>query len=321
MLAFALKRLLFQGIPLAFGASVVLFVIMRLVPGDPAQIYAGAEAPDDVVEAVREEFGLNEPLPVQYFLWISKAVQGDFGDSYHSKQPVADLLAQRIPATLELTVGAMVVTIALGIPTGVLAALRSGSRLDWTITSVAGVGVAVPGFWLGILAIYLFAVQLSWLPPGGRGDGFVQDPVGALRNLVLPALTLGFATASTLSRVTKTAMLEVLYEDYVRTAYAKGLPESQVVLRHVLRNALVPVITIVALQLGFLLGGAVIIESVFAWPGVGRLILTGLSQRDYSVVQGALLSLVFVYIVVNLMTDIAYGLLDPRIRVGAQMAS
>ena len=320
MLAFVVRRLI-QSLPLAFGASVVIFVVMRLVPGDPAAIYAGAEAPDDVVEAVREEFGLKKPLPVQYLVWISKVVQGDLGDSYLSKLPVEDLLAQRVPATLELTLAAMTLTICIGIPAGVLAALRSRSMLDWAITSVAGIGVAVPGFWLGILAIYLFSVRLGWLPPGGRGPGFFDDPLTEMRYLLLPALTLGLATASTLSRVVKTAMQEVLYEDYVRTAYAKGLPQSQVILRHVLRNALVPVITIAALQLGFLLGGAVIIESVFAWPGVGRLILSGLSQRDYVVVQGALLTLVFVYIFVNLMTDIAYGLLDPRIRVGAQAAS
>jgi peptide/nickel transport system permease protein len=254
-------------------------------------------------------------------VWISKVLQGDLGDSFLSKQPVAKLLGQRFPATLELTLAAMVITVGIGIPAGVLAALKSGTPIDWFVTMTGSIGVAVPGFWLGILAIYLFAQQLGWLPPGGRAVSFVDDPLESLRYLLLPALTLGFATASTLSRVTKTAMLEVFYEDYVRTAHAKGLPVSQVLIHHILRNALVPIITVAALQLGFLLGGAVVIESVFAWPGVGRLILAGLSNRDYAIVQGALLMLVFVYIFVNMITDIAYGLLDPRIRVGGRVAS
>jgi len=320
MLQFVASRLL-QSIPLALGATIVVFVIMRLIPGDPALIYAGPEAPPEAVEAVREEFGLNRPLPVQYAVWMSHVLRGDLGNSFLSKRPVTDLLGQRIPATLELTVAAMFVTIALGIPAGILAAVRAGGALDWMITSVTGILIAVPGFWLGILAIMLFAQQLGWLPPGGRGPAFAQDPLVALKYLLLPALTLGCATAASLSRVTKSATLEVLYEDYVRTARAKGIRESRVVLRHVLRNALVPVVTVMTLQVGFLLGGAVVIESVFAWPGVGRLILAGLSNRDYVVVQGALLTLVFVYIVVNLVTDILYGFLDPRIRVGARAGS
>jgi peptide/nickel transport system permease protein len=321
MLPFVAARLI-QSIPLAFGASIIVFVIMRLIPGDPAVVYAGPEAPDEVVEAVREEFGLNKPLPVQYGIWISKVLQGDLGFSYLSKLPVIDLLGQRIPATLQLTIAAMLLTICIAIPAGVLAALRSGGPIDMAITSAAGISVAVPSFWLGILAIYLFAQQLGWLPPGGRSDASLfSDPVEVFKYLLLPALTLSSATSATLSRVTKSAMLEVLYEDYVRTANAKGLKESQVVIRHVLRNAMVPVVTVAALQIGFLLGGAVVIESVFAWPGVGRLILAGLSNRDYSVVQGALLSLIFVFIIVNLVTDILYGFLDPRIRVGARASA
>jgi peptide/nickel transport system permease protein len=320
MLPFVLRRLV-QSIPLAFAASIIVFTIMRLIPGDPAAIYAGPEAPSETVEAVREEFGLNKPLPLQYFIWISKVLQGDLGRSFLSDLPVTELLAQRIPATLELALAAMLVTVALGIPAGVLASLRSGGTLDWLITSSAGISVAIPSFWLGVLAIYLFGQELGWLPPGGRGPGFFHDPLGTIEHLLLPALVLGSATAATLSRVTKSAMLEVLYEDYVRTARSKGLPNSQVVLRHVLRNAMVPVVTVASLQLGFLLGGAVVIESVFAWPGVGRLILTGLANRDYVVVQGALLSLVFVFILVNLITDILYGFIDPRIRVGAEAGS
>jgi peptide/nickel transport system permease protein len=317
MLPFIAARLL-QSIPLALGATIVVFVIMRLIPGDPALIYAGPEAPPEAVAAVRTSFGLDAPLPVQYGLWMSHVLRGDLGSSFLSKRPVTDLLAQRIPATLELTIAAMLVTIAIGIPAGIVAALRSGGAIDWIITSTTGILIAIPSFWLGILVIMLFAQTLGWLPPGGRGPAFTEDPLGALTYLLLPALTLGHATAATLSRITKSAMLEVLYEDYVRTARAKGLRQMQIVIRHALRNALVPVVTVIALQVGFLLGGAVVIESVFAWPGVGRLILAGLANRDYAVVQGALLTLVFVYIIVNLVTDIGYGFLDPRIRVGAR---
>jgi peptide/nickel transport system permease protein len=317
MLPFIATRLV-QSIPLAFGATIVVFIIMRLIPGDPALIYAGPEAPPEAVAAIRKSFGLEQPLPVQYVIWMSHVLRGDLGRSFLSKREVTDLLAQRIPATLELTIAAMFVTIGIGIPAGILAALRSGTAVDWIITSSTGILIAIPSFWLGILAIMLFGQTLGWLPPGGRGPGFGEDPLLSLEYLLLPALTLGHATAATLSRITKSAMLEVLYEDYVRTARAKGLPQLQVVIRHALRNALVPVVTVIALQVGFLLGGAVVIESVFAWPGVGRLILAGLANRDYAVVQGALLTLVFVYIVVNLITDIGYGFLDPRIRVGAR---
>ncbi len=266
MLPFIAARLV-QSIPLAFGATIVVFIIMRLIPGDPALIYAGPEAPPEAVAAVRKSFGLERPLPVQYVAWMSHVLRGDLGRSFLSKRPVTDLLAQRIPATLELTIAAMFVTIVIGIPAGILAALRSGGAVDWLITSSTGILIAIPGFWLGILAIMLFAQTLGWLPPGGRGPSFREDPLLALEYLLLPALTLGHATAATLSRITKSAMLEVLYEDYVRTARAKGLRQLQVVTRHALRNALVPVVTVIALQVGFLLGGAVVIESVLA---VGR---------------------------------------------------
>jgi ABC-type dipeptide/oligopeptide/nickel transport system permease component len=314
MLPFIMARLMLS-VPLVIGATIVVFLIMRLIPGDPALIYSGPDAPAEAVEVVRERMGLNEPLPVQYLIWVGQVVRGDLGDSYLSRLPVTELLAQRIPATLELTAAGMLVIVLVAIPAGVVAAITAGSKVDWFVTSMAGLSIAIPGFWLGILAIILFAQVLGWLPPGGRGD-WGADPIDAAKHLFLPAVVLASGPAATLTRLVRSAMLEALYEDYVRTARSKGLSESKVVLRHVLRNAMVPVVTVISLQVGFLLGGAVIIESVFAWPGVGRLILSGLANRDYTVVQGALLSLVFVYIFVNLVTDISYGFLDPRIRVG-----
>jgi peptide/nickel transport system permease protein len=316
MLAFTLARII-QSIPLVFGATIVVFVLMRMVPGDPASIYAGPEAPQEVIQAVRKNFGLDKPLPLQYTSWLSKVLRGDLGKSYLSSIPVSDLLKQRIPATLELTFAAMLPTILIGIPSGVVAALKSGGRVDAIITTFAGLNVALPSFWLGILAIYFFSVVLDWLPPGGRVS-ITSDPIQGAKYLLLPAVTLSLVTTAALSRLVKSAMLEVLHEDYVRTARSKGLTNNQVILHHILRNAMVPVITVLSFQFGRLLGGAIVIESVFAWPGVGRLVLSSLANRDYAVIQGVLLTLVLVFIAINLVTDIAYGLLDPRIRVGTR---
>jgi peptide/nickel transport system permease protein len=253
-------------------------------------------------------------------VWVSHIARGDLGNSLYTKLPVATLIGQRAPATLELTAAAMLLTVLIGVPTGVIAALKPGSAADWIVTSLAGVAHAIPGFWLAILAILLFSLALGWLPPGGRVE-FARDPGGAIRTLVLPSITLALATSASISRLVKSSMLEVLYEDYVRTAHAKGLAGHQVVVTHALRNALVPVITALGLQFGRMLGGAVVIESVFAWPGIGRMTLDAIGNRDYLVVQAALLLLVFIYILINLVTDLTYGLLDPRIRVGRRAAS
>ena len=318
MLTFVLQRVL-QAVPVVLISTVAVFLLLRLIPGDPAQILAGADSRQETIDAIRRDMGLDQPLPVQYGLWLSRVAQGDLGRSLLSRIPISTLLLQRIPATLELTAAAILLTLLIALPLGIIAAVRPGSWVDWFISSINGVAIAVPGFWLGILGIILFALVLGWLPPGGRGD-FARDPVQALKFLILPAFTLSVSSAASLSRLVKSSMLEVLYEDYIRTARAKGLAGRAVVLRHALRNALVPVVTVFGLQFGRLLGGAVITESVFAWPGVGRLILDGINSRDYLVIQGALLLLVMVYIVVNLLTDITYGFLDPRIRVGSRAA-
>jgi len=313
MLVFILRRVL-QAVPVVFLASVGVFLLLHLLPGDPAQVLAGTDTSPATLEAIREDMGLNEPLPVQYLVWLQHVARGDLGKSILSKIPVSQLMGQRLPATLELALAGEILTVLIGIPLGVLAAVKQRSRADWGITSFISLGLAVPNFWLGILLIILFAVMLGWMPPGGRGD-FSRDPLTALKFIALPAFTLALPAAMNLSRLTKASVLEVLFEDYVRTAWAKGLSSRSVVVIHVLRNALIPVITAVGLEFGRLLGGALIVESVFTWPGLGTLMLTSINNRDYAIVQAGLLLLVLVFIVVNLLTDIAYGFLDPRIRL------
>jgi ABC-type dipeptide/oligopeptide/nickel transport system permease component len=260
--------------------------------------------------------GLDEPLPVQYFIWAQHALQGDLGKSALSRLPVSQLITQRLPATMELAVAGVLLTVIIAIPLGVIAAVNQRSAIDWAISAFCSVTIALPNFWLGILLIILFAVVLGWLPPGNRGD-FARDPVTALKFLALPAFSLALPNAISLARWTKASVLEVLYEDHVRTARAKGLGTHAVMTGHVLRNALVPIVTAVGLEFGRLLGGAIIIESVYAWPGVGTLILSAINNRDYLVVQAALLMLVMIFVVVNMFTDIMYGLIDPRIRLSA----
>ncbi len=313
MLPFTLRRVL-QAIPVLFLSTFGVFLLLHLVPGDPALMLAGSDATPEAVAAVRHEMGLDQPLPVQYGIWFGNALQGNLGRSYINKLPVSTLIAQRLPATLELGIAGLILMVVIAIPTGVLAAVNQRGPADWLVSSFNAFAIAIPNFWFGILAIILFALVLGWLPPGGQED-ILSHPVTGLRFLILPAVTLALNQAAVLSRFVKASVLEVLYEDYVRTARSKGLRERLILQRHVLRSALVPVATVLGMQIGRLFGGAVIIESVFAWPGVGRLIVTSLNNRDYTVVQGVLLLLVVAFIFVNLATDIAYGYLDPRIRV------
>jgi peptide/nickel transport system permease protein len=313
MLAFTLRRLV-QAVPVVFLSTIVVFLLLHLVPGDPAIAVAGSDAREDTLAAIRQEMGLDQPLPIQYVRWISRVLQGDLGRSYTNKLPVAEQIGQRIPATLELTFSGLALALLVSIPTGILAAVRDRGLADWVISSFNAFAIAIPNFWLGILMILLFGLFLGWLPPSGRGD-FGREPATAWQFLILPAITLALNQSAVLSRFVKSSMLEVLHEDFVRTARAKGLRERTIVLRHVLRNALVPIATVLGIQFGRLLGGAIVVESVFAWPGVGRLILQSIGNRDYATVQGALLLMVLSFVVVNLITDLTYGLLDPRIRL------
>lgn len=314
MLAYAIRRLI-QAVPVLVLSTVAVFLLLHLVPGDPALILAGSDASDEVIAAVRQDMGLDQPLPVQYGRWLAHVATGDFGQSYTSRLPVSGLIAQRIPATLELAFAAMLLVVLIGFPTGVLAAVKQRSPVDWLVSLFNGLAIAIPSFWFGILAILLFALVLGWLPPGGQ-VALTEDPVQGVRSLLLPALTLALHPAASLSRLVRASMLEVLHQDFVRTAHAKGLSQRIVIGRHALRNALVPVITVLGLQFGRLLGGAVVVESVFAWPGIGRLILDAIGNRDYAVVQAALLLLVLIFIGVNLLTDLMYGVFNPRIRFG-----
>lgn len=292
-------------LPVLLGVSLVSFGLLQLVPGDPALILAGEEATEEVLARIRQEYGLNRPLPVQFVSYLRHAATGDLGISIQSRQPVATLLAQRFPFTLKLACLAIFVSATLGVVAGVVAATRRNSMLDLAALLGSLVGISLPIFWLGLLAILLFSVKLRWLPAGGSGT---------LAHLILPALVLGAASSAVIARTTRASMLEVLRQDYVRTARAKGVEERLVVYRHALKNAMIPILTVFGLEFGYNLGGAVLTETVFSLPGAGRLIVEGIFARDYPVVQGALLVVATTFVLVNLLTDIAYAFFDPRIR-------
>ena len=313
MSTYVIRRLL-QSVPVLILASLAVFLLLHAVPGDPALLLAGPDATPEVVVAVRKDMGLDQPLPVQYGLWIQHVLRGDLGKSYISRLPVGQLIQNALPATVELATAALIIAISFGIPTGILSAVKRQSMPDWFITVINGLSLAVPNFWLGILFIIVFALILGWLPPGGRVE-FISNPGVAWKTLLLPAVTLGIHIGATLSRFTRAAMLEVLHEDYIRTARAKGLPGWGVIAKHAIRNALIPIVTVLGIQFGRLLGGAVIVESVFAWPGIGRMVLQAVLNRDYLLVQGTLLLLVVAFILINLIVDLLYGVLDPRIRL------
>jgi peptide/nickel transport system permease protein len=315
MAAFILRRLL-QAIPVIFFSTFLVFLVIHLIPGDAAAVLAGPNATPQALAAIRADMGLDQPLPVQYVVWVGHILQGDLGKSTLSGQPIIKLLQARAPATLELTIAAMLISISIAIPVGILSATHVRGRLEWFISTVQSLWLAIPNFWLGILAIILFSLILRWLPPGGRvADG--SNIGDSFKSLILPATCLGLGLAAGLSRFVKFNLLEVFFDDYVRTARAKGLNNNAVVYRHALRNAMLPVITILGVQFASLLGGAIIIESVFSWPGVGGMMLDGISNRDYAVVQGGLLLLVMLFIVINLLVDMTYALLDPRLRTSS----
>lgn len=289
--------------------SAVTFSLMHLVPGDPARIIAekkyGEEVTAETVELVRKEMGLHRPIYLQYFHWLAGILQGDFGDSFRTGRPVGEELRARLPATVELALAAMLVSLIIAIPAGIISAVKQYSLLDNAAMLGAMIGVSIPNFWLGLLLILAFSLQLDWLPVFGRGE---------LRHLILPALTLGTGLAAVTTRLARSSILEVLRQDYIRTARAKGLTETMVTNRHVLKNSLIPVTTMIGLQFGALLEGAVVVEVVFAWPGIGRLLYDSIFARDYPVIQGCVFIIAVMYVVVNLLVDISYAWLDPRIR-------
>jgi peptide/nickel transport system permease protein len=296
-----------------FVVSVLIFGLQQLLPGDPAIAMAGEERDPETIRYLREKFHLDEPLPVRYGYWLAGVVRGDLGDSVRIQRPVLDLVVEKLPVTIQLAAMAMAIALVIGVTAGIVSAVKKDSWLDYAANVFALWGLSTPNFWLGILLILLFAVHLGWLPASGYVSPF-EDLKGNLAAMIMPAFVLGNAFAAVLMRHTRSAMLQVLSSDYVRTARAKGLDERVVVLKHALRNALIPVITLGALGLGELLGGAVLTEQVFSIPGFGKLIVDAVFNRDYSVVQGVVLCTATAYLSLNLLADLAYFLVNPRMR-------
>jgi len=301
---YVLRRLL-EAVPVLIAVTFIVFVSVRLVPGDPARTIAGPEAGDATVEAIRKDLGLDRPVLAQYVTFMARISTGDLGNSYYYKTPVLQEVLRRFPATLYLAAAAIVISLVIGIGIGTLSAVMRGSLADRGTLIFAIAGVSMPSFWLALILIIVFAVNLGWLPAGGYGTW---------RHLILPALTLGLFGAGTIARFTRSSILEVLQQDYVRTARSKGLRFRAVLRKHVLRNALIPVITLLGLQLGAFLSRAVVTETVFGWPGIARVTVTAVLDRDFPLIQGTVLWLALVFIVTNLVVDVLYSLIDPRIR-------
>lgn len=297
---------------LLLGISFLVFGSMYIAPGDPASMIGGPTATETDLENIRENLGLNDPFLVQYGRYLGNAVQGDFGYSYQTKQSVSDAIAVRFPNTLKLAIASMVVAVVIGLIAGLISALRHNSWLDFTSTTFALAGISIPNFWLGALLILVFAVNLQWLPVGGLSEPFYTAE--GFKQLILPAITLGTGSAAMIARMARSSMLEVVRADYVRTARAKGVKESKVIWVHTLKNAMIPVITVIGLNFGFLLGGTIITEKVFAINGVGRLMIDAIAMRDFPLVQGSVLLVATLFVAVNLIVDIVYTYVDPRIK-------
>lgn len=305
MLRYLVRRLLLT-IPVLLGVATLVFSLIHLVPGDPAQAMLGDGASAQDIAELRKSLGLDAPLFDQYVTFLSRAITGDLGRSFRTGQPVTTMIVERVPATAELAIAAMVVAIVLAIPLGVIAAVWRGTAADYGAMTFALAGVSIPNFWLGPLLAIVFAVELGWLPVSGRGTP---------AHLILPAISLGLALAAILARMTRASLLDELRELYVRAARARGASRTAAVTTHALRNSMVPLLTIIALQFGAVLTGAVITETIFAWPGIGRLLIQSIGFRDYPMVQGCILLIAVTYVTVNLITDLLYGVLDPRIRL------
>jgi len=332
MKLYIVKRLLML-IPVLLGASVLAFAIIHLAPGDPARTMAGEHASPQTIEAIREKYGLDKPLPVQYWIWLKQALRGDMGRSISSNEYVTKEILDRFPNTVELTICAMLLAIAIGSFAGIISASKQYSALDYTTMGIALFGVSMPVFWLGIMLMMIFGVFLRWLPISGRIDvlipftritGFyILDSIitlnfraliSTIRYLILPSVALATIPMATVARVTRSSMLEVLRQDFIRTERAKGLSERLVIYRHAVRNAMIPVITVIGLNFGLLLAGAILTETVFSWPGIGKYVVKAVTMRDYPAVQGCVMFFAFIFVIVNLIADVLYVLIDPRIK-------
>jgi peptide/nickel transport system permease protein len=298
-----------------FVISMIVFTGVRMIPGDPARVMAGNEADEAGLEEVRQKYGLQDPIAFQYLRWVSLALRGDLGESIRTRESVVKTVATKLPITIELAFLSLLVAVSIAIPAGVLAAVRRNTVWDLVTSGASLGGVSIPNFWLGIMLILLFSVRLGWLPASGFVP-FWESPLGNLQRMIMPAFVLGTALAAILMRQTRNSMIEVMSADYIRTAYSKGLAGRIVVFRHAIRNSLIPVVTILGLQMGALMSGAVVTEQIFVVPGFGRLIVEAVFTRDYPLVQGVVLLTASSYVLINLLVDVSYSLLDPRIRVG-----
>lgn len=303
MTQYIIRRLL-ALIPILLGVSILIFIVMRLIPGDPARQALGIEATGEQVAVLRKSWRLDEPLPIQYVAWLQHALQGDLGRSTVSRVPVTEEVLSRLPATLALTMASSLVAVVVGLFLGIISAIRHNSLIDRGTMLLSLIGICTPSFWLGLLLLLAFSVRFGWFPSAGAGG---------LSHLVLPAITLGVGAAAVIARVTRSSMIEVFSEDFVRTARSKGLAERAVVVRHALKNALIPIITILGLEFGGLLAGAVITETVFSYPGIGQLLIKSINNRDFPIVQGTLLLFAIQFVLINLLVDLLYARVDPRI--------
>jgi peptide/nickel transport system permease protein len=318
MLEFLVQRAAISAVTL-FVISLVVFAGVRMIPGDPARVMAGTDADEAGLAEIRDKYGLNDAVPLQYVRWLRLAIAGDLGESIRTREPVIRTVGRKLPITIELAVLSLVVAIVIAIPVGVLSAVRRNSVWDYLANGASLCGLSVPSFWLGIMLILLFSVRLGVLP----ASGFVplwEDPVANLKRMIMPAFVLGTALTAVLMRQTRNSMIEILSADYIRTARSKGLAGRAVVFRHAIRNGLIPVVTILGLQMGALMGGAVVTEQIFVVPGFGRLIVEAVFTRDYPLVQGVVLITASAYVGINLLVDVSYTILDPRIRVAGRRA-
>ena len=311
MAAYAIRRLL-GIVPVLILVAITSFLLVHLVPGDPAMVMLGNDASPQQIQALRTQMGLDRSLPEQFGLWVQQVLHGNLGESFFLGRPVAQALMERLPATMQLALLSLFFSLLIGVPAGILAAVRQNTRWDQLVMVTAMGGISVPSFWLGLALILVFSVQFGWLPSGGYTPLW-EDLRQGLRVLILPAISLGFMQAALIARMTRSSMLEVLRQDYVRTAKAKGLHWRRITLLHALKNAMIPVVTTIGTAFGVLLGGAVIVEIVFTYPGLGRLVVLAVQRRDYPLVQGALLLTSVIYVVVNLAVDLLYSVFDPRI--------
>lgn len=314
MSTYVLKRLVSMA-PVLLLVSVVIFSIIHLTPGDRVLVMLGEEASPEARDALRRELGLDQPLPIQYAAWLARVLRGDLGRSIRTHQPVSEAILQRLPVTIELSALAMLVSLSIALPAGIVAVVRRNSRADVISTVFSLLGVSMPNFLLAVLLIFVLSLQLRWLPPIGYVNP-LQDIGANLKGMIMPALALGTALAAVVARLTRSSLLEVLSQDYIRTAWAKGLREGLIIQRHAMKNSLIPVVTVVGLQLGNLLGSAIVTETIFALPGVGRLVIDSIFQRDFPLVQAVVLYLSLIFLMVNLLVDLVYAYRDPWIRYG-----